>query len=100
MKWRNCAMLALPWGLALAGPPAPPASSAPAPARAAAAPARAAAAASASATAAADAELLEFLGSVDSAEPGWHDYLEHTDLEKVIHAPAPPAPPTHLGNRT
>ena len=101
MKWRSCAMLALPWSLALAGPPAPPASSAPAPARTAAAPVRAAAAtASANVAAAADAELLEFLGSVDSSEPGWHDYLEHTDLEKVIHAPAKPATPTTQGNRT
>ena len=96
MKWRHCAVLALPWGLALAGPPAPPASSVPAPARTAAP----SSAAAASAAAAADAELLEFLGSVDSTEPGWHDYLEHTDLEKVIHAPARPATPPTQGNRT
>lgn len=83
MKWRECAMLALPWGLVLAGPPLPPAAPAPAPA-----------------SSAADTELLEFLGSVDSAEPGWHDYLEHTDIEKVIHAPPRPALPPNQGKRT
>jgi hypothetical protein len=39
------------------------------------------------AEAAADADLLEFLGSVDSTEEGWHDYLASTDVDKV----APPA---------
>jgi hypothetical protein len=86
MKWRHCALLALPWGVALAGPPAP------------AVPAHPAAATDASATA--DADLLEFLGSVDSSVPGWHDYLEHTDLEKVIHAPSNTGPPTKPGNST
>ena len=99
MKWRECAMLVLPCALALAGPPTPPTASAPTPARIAAAPARPVSAA-ASAPGAADAELLEFLGSVDSDEPGWHDYLEHTDLERVIHAPPRQATPTTPGNRT
>jgi hypothetical protein len=48
-----------------------------------------------------DADLLEFLGSVDSPEPGWHDYLEKTDVGKLVTpvavkpgAPAvPPAEP-------
>ena len=87
MRWRAYALLALP-GLALAGPPAtPPANAAPTQA-------------APPSSAAADADLLEFLGSVDSAEPGWHDYLEHTDLEKVIHAPARPAPPSNQGKST
>lgn len=96
MRWRECALLALPGlalpGLALAGPPVAPASAAPTHA----APPQAAPPASA----AADADLLEFLGSVDSSEPGWHDYLEHTDLEKVIHAPTRPATPSDQGKRT
>ncbi len=101
MKWRQCALLVLPCGLALAGPSAPPANGAPTPARSAVAPAPpVSAATSASAAAAADADLLEFLGSVDSDEAGWHDYLEHTDLEKVVHAPRKPATPTTPGNRT
>ena len=100
MRWRECALLALP-GLALAGPPATPATAAPVsaaatPARSTPAPARAPTPASA----AADADLLEFLGSVDSSEPGWHEYLEHTDLEKVIHAPSKPATPPEQGKRT
>ena len=81
MKWRQCVLLALPWGLALPSglaladsPPAAPPTHEPA------------------AGAAADADLLEFLGSVDSDEDGWHDYLEDTDLDKVIRAPAKAAP--------
>jgi len=81
VRWRECALLALP-GLALAGPPVTPAHAA------------------TPASAAADADLLEFLGSVDSTEPGWHEYLEHTDLEKVIHAPTRPATPSDQGKRT
>ncbi len=54
---------------------------------------------------AADAELLEYLGSVDSNEAGWHDYLAATDVDKLVKPaattpraappaqPAPPAPP-------
>ena len=90
MKWRGYALLALPCGLALAGPPAPPASNAATtPATASKAPAPAA-----------DADLLEYLGSVDSDEPGWNEYLEHTNLEKVIHAPPKPATPSTPGKST
>jgi hypothetical protein len=38
-----------------------------------------------------DAELLEFLGSVDSEEGNWSDFLEHTDLDRIA-KPAPKAP--------
>jgi hypothetical protein len=34
------------------------------------------------------AELLEFLGSIDSDDPEWHDYLASTDVKKL---PKPPA---------
>jgi hypothetical protein len=47
--------------------------------------------------------LLEFLGSVDSEDQAWHDYLAGTDIDQVARraanapgnpgAPAPPAPP-------
>jgi hypothetical protein len=30
-----------------------------------------------------DPEFLEFLGSVDSSEAGWHDYLAETDVDQV-----------------
>lgn len=47
-----------------------------------------------------DPEFLEFLGSVDSSEAGWHDYLAETDVDQVAQKqsgtakPAdPPAPP-------
>lgn len=51
-----------------------------------------------------DAEFLEFLGSIDSEEPGWQEYLGQADMNKVIDrqgngaaqreaAPAPPPPP-------
>jgi hypothetical protein len=43
-----------------------------------------------------DDGLLEFLGSVDSEDKDWHDYLAGTDIDQVArragHAP-PPAPP-------
>lgn len=45
------------------------------------------------------ADLLEFLGSVDSdSEDGWREYLENTDLERVAsgaktRVPAKPATP-------
>ena len=45
---------------------------------------------------AADADLLEYLGSVDSSEAGWHDYLAATDVDKLVKPAAPPpasAPP-------
>jgi len=30
-----------------------------------------------------DPSLLEFLGSVDTEDKDWHDYLAHTDIEQV-----------------
>ena len=30
-----------------------------------------------------DPDLLEFLGSVDSEDKDWHDYLAHTDIDQV-----------------
>jgi hypothetical protein len=30
-----------------------------------------------------DPALLEFLGSVDTEDKDWHDYLAHTDIEQV-----------------
>ena len=33
-----------------------------------------------------DPEFLEFLGSVDSTEAGWHDYLAETDVDQVAKA--------------
>ena len=39
---------------------------------------------------AADADLLEYLGSVDSNEAGWHDYLASTDVDKLVKPAAPP----------
>ena len=44
-----------------------------------------------------DPALLEFLGSVDTDDKAWHDYLAHTDIEQVAKRAAPvrsdPAPP-------
>lgn len=41
---------------------------------------------------AADADFLEYLGTVDSNEAGWHEYLASTDVSKVAKpAAAPPA---------
>ena len=31
-----------------------------------------------------DPDFLEFLGSVDSSEAGWHDYLAATDLDQLV----------------
>jgi len=39
-----------------------------------------------------DDDLLEFLGSVDSEEPGWHDYLAGAGDLKGARPPAPPPP--------
>ncbi len=84
MIWRSGALLALPCGLALAGAPVPQAGSTAPPK-----------------STAVDAELLEFLGSIDSSEPGWRDYLKGTDLEKAVTAPKKPAPPpADQGNGT
>jgi hypothetical protein len=46
---------------------------------------------------AADADLLEYLGSLDSSVAGWHDYLASTDVDKLVKPAAPPpasSPPT------
>jgi len=41
-----------------------------------------------------DADLLEFLGSLDSAEGGaWHDYLENTDLDRLAERRKTAPPP-------
>jgi hypothetical protein len=47
-----------------------------------------------------DPALLEFLGSVDTGDKAWHDYLAHTDIEQIAKravpardAPAPVSPP-------
>ncbi|MEP7314955.1 MAG: hypothetical protein ABI859_20410 [Pseudomonadota bacterium] len=42
-----------------------------------------------------DADLLEFLGSLDSDEAGWHDYLEQGAVKPVGKPPvkAPTSPP-------
>lgn len=50
------------------------------------------------ATEAPDDGLLEFLGSVDSEDKDWHDYLARTDIDKVArravagNSTAPPVP--------
>src|SRR5215813_6064506 len=52
----------------------------------------------------ADAELLEFLGSVDSAgdsqaaadDGSWMDYLSRTDINKVAKANTPPGAPKQV----
>ena len=42
-----------------------------------------------------DGDLLEFLGSVDTEDKDWHDYLARTDIDKVAQRPAraPPVSP-------
>ena len=43
-----------------------------------------------------DPALLEYLGSVDSEDKDWHDYLAHTDIDQVARRarrPAVVAPP-------
>jgi len=53
-----------------------------------------------------DDGLLEFLGSVDSEDKDWHDYLARTDIDKVASGaktaprpkpvdPNPPDPPAN-----
>jgi hypothetical protein len=46
------------------------------------------------AAAAVDAELLEFLGSLDSEEEGWQEYLEHRPVKVAAKTPNK-APPPH-----
>jgi hypothetical protein len=42
----------------------------------------------------ADADLIEFLGSVDSDDAGWKQYLARTGAQvPVVKAPPPAAPP-------
>ena len=45
-----------------------------------------------------DADLLEFLGSIDTEEAGWQEYLEHKPVKPVAKKPQdkpaqPPAKP-------
>jgi hypothetical protein len=40
-----------------------------------------------------DEGLLEFLGSVDSEDRAWHDYLARTDIDKVAHRTGADPPP-------
>jgi hypothetical protein len=35
-----------------------------------------------------DPDFLEFLGSVDSSEAGWHDYLAATDVDALVKSQA------------
>ncbi|MFI4868767.1 MAG: hypothetical protein ACHQDD_05375 [Steroidobacterales bacterium] len=45
-----------------------------------------------------DDGLLEFLGSVDSEDKDWHDYLAGTDIDQVARrATAPGGPPPAAG---
>ena len=45
---------------------------------------------------AADADLLEYLGSVDSSEAGWHDYLAATEqYQRALSDAAPDARGTY-----
>jgi len=39
-----------------------------------------------------DDGLLEFLGSVDSDDKAWHDYLAGTDIDQVTRRATPPPP--------
>jgi hypothetical protein len=41
----------------------------------------------------ADADLIEFLGSVDSDDEGWKQYLVRTGLQAPVVKAPPPAPP-------
>jgi hypothetical protein len=40
-----------------------------------------------------DEDLLEFLGTIDSEDEDWIDYLTQTDIEKVAARKRPPARP-------
>jgi hypothetical protein len=52
-----------------------------------------------------DPALLEYLGSVDSEDKDWHDYLAHTDIDQVARharrpsAAAPNGPTEPVSNR-
>lgn len=41
-----------------------------------------------------DAELLEFLGSIDAEEEGWQEYLEHKPVRPVEKTPPQKPAPT------
>jgi hypothetical protein len=41
----------------------------------------------------ADDDLIEFLGSVDSDDEGWRQYLRRTGLQRPAAKKPPPAPP-------
>jgi hypothetical protein len=45
-----------------------------------------------------DPEFLEFLGSVDSSEAGWHDYLAETDVDQVVQTQSGTAKPADPGS--
>jgi hypothetical protein len=40
-----------------------------------------------------DAELLEFLGSLDEEESGWHEYLEQKPVKGPVKPSQAPPPP-------
>ena len=42
-----------------------------------------------------DPEFLEFLGTVDSSEAGWHDYLAETDVDQLAKAQSGPKTPAN-----
>jgi hypothetical protein len=50
-----------------------------------------------SADEAVDADFLEFLGSVDSSEAGWHDFLATTDVDALLKAREAAAKPADPG---
>jgi hypothetical protein len=45
-----------------------------------------------------DPDFLEFLGSVDSSEAGWHDYLAATDVDALLKAQAAAAKAANSGS--
>ena len=45
-----------------------------------------------------DPDFLEFLGSVDSNEAGWHDYLAQTDVDQVAKAQSGATKPANPGS--
>jgi len=45
-----------------------------------------------------DDGLLEFLGSIDTEDKAWHDYLARTDIDQVARRPANPSGGTGNGS--
>lgn len=45
-----------------------------------------------------DPALLEFLGSVDSSEAGWHDYLAVTNVDELVKSQGAPAKSANPGS--